>query len=140
MKPARVDHIGIIVDELDPAIERFSALLGVEPTRRDLPETGLEIAVFRAANIRIELLAYSGEADFARKVMGAESGLNHIAVGVDDLEAETSRLSGEGFSPQDGFPRQGAHSEVVFFERDEETGLLFELCGPEPHGEPEGGR
>jgi catechol 2,3-dioxygenase-like lactoylglutathione lyase family enzyme len=38
-----IDHIGIIVRDLEAAIERFSALLGgLAPQRRDLPDVGLQ--------------------------------------------------------------------------------------------------
>lgn len=132
MTPARIDHIGIIVEDLDAAIARFRVLLGTEPVRRDMPDVGLSIAEFRTANVGIELIAYAGEAEFARRVMGEEAGLNHIAVSVADVEAEARRLRPEGLEPQPGFPRAGAHGEVLFFERDPETGLLLEICRPDP--------
>jgi hypothetical protein len=31
---------------------------------------------------------------------------------------------------QDGVPRCGAHGTVAFFQRDQATGLLFEICAP----------
>jgi methylmalonyl-CoA/ethylmalonyl-CoA epimerase len=131
MSAPRIDHIGIIVPDLEAAIERFSALLGgLVPERRDLPDVGLRIAEFHAANIAIELIAYDGEAQLARRVMGSEPGLNHLTVAVDDVDPALGRLGASGFRAQPGFPRAGAHGTVAFFERDEETGMLFEICAP----------
>jgi len=124
-----IDHIGIVVDDLDKAVSRYSALLATAPElRREMTEVGLRVAMFRAANIRIELLQYTGQGSSARTVMGDEPGLNHIAVAADDLAAETARISEEGLVVQPGFPRRGAHGLVTFFERDSMTGVLLELC------------
>src|SRR5262249_8125152 len=127
----RIDHIGIIVADLDAAIERFSALLGIASERRDLPEVGLRIAEFHAENIDIELIAYDGSAILARRVMGNEPGINHMTVCVDGIEAALERLGAAGFRAQLGFPRRGAHGTIAFLERDPVTGLLFELCAPD---------
>lgn len=124
-----IDHIGIVVDDLDKAVRRYSALLGTTPElQREMTDVGLRVAMFRAANIRIELLQYTGQDSFARTVMGGESGLNHVAVAANDLAAETARLAKEGLVVQPGFPRRGAHGQVTFFERDPMTGVLLELC------------
>ena len=132
MSVPRIDHIGIIVPDLEAAIARFGALLGgLAPERRDLPDVGLRIAEFHAANIAIELIAYDGEAQLARRVMGSTPGFNHVTVAVDDVDAAIGRLGAAGFRLQPGFPRAGAHGTVAFFERDQETGMLFEVCAPE---------
>jgi methylmalonyl-CoA/ethylmalonyl-CoA epimerase len=132
MSAPRIDHIGIIVADLEAAIERFGALLGgLVPERRDLPDVGLRIAEFHAVNIAIELIAYDGDAPLARRVMGSTPGLNHVTVAVDDVDAAIGRLGASGFHIQPGFPRAGAHGTVAFFERDEETGMLFEICALE---------
>ncbi|HML07402.1 MAG TPA: VOC family protein [Xanthobacteraceae bacterium] len=128
----RIDHIGIIVPDLEAAVGRLSALLGgLAPQRRDLPELDLHIAEFQTANLAIELIAYSGPAAFARRVMGGEIGLNHITVAVESVDGALERLAQAGFVAQPGFPRRGAHGKVAFFERDRATGLLFEVCAPE---------
>lgn len=129
-----IDHIGIVVDDLDAAIARFSTILGTGPDLlRDMPEVGLQVAVFAATNIRIELLRYTGANGFAEQVMGAAAGLNHIALASDDLDADCAALAAAGLVPQSGFPRQGAHGQVAFFQPDPVTATLFELCAAPDH-------
>jgi methylmalonyl-CoA epimerase len=128
----RVDHIGIIVPHLEPAIAKLSRLLeGLLPQRRDLPEVGLRIAEFQTENLNIELIAYDGEAEFAKKVMGNEKGINHLSLQVEDIDSAIVRVTAAGLRLQEGFPRRGAHGSVAFFERDEATGLLLEICAQE---------
>lgn len=132
MKVPRIDHIGIIVSDLDLAVTKFSLLLeGLAPERRDLPEVGLRIAEFETENLRIELIAYDRGSEFARRVMGSEPGINHISLQVEDINGTIDKLAAAGLRMQDGFPRRGAHGEVAFFERDAATHLLLEICAPE---------
>jgi methylmalonyl-CoA/ethylmalonyl-CoA epimerase len=127
-----IDHIGIIVADLDQAAAKLRPLFG-EPVRiKDMPEVGLRVAEFQAANVTIELLQYAaGDADFAKSVMGERIGLNHISARVGDVDRAITELSAAGFAPMEGFPRQGAHGRVAFFEPDAVTGLLFEVCQPD---------
>ena len=127
-----IDHIGIIVADLDQAAAKLRPLFG-EPVRiKDLPEAGLRVAEFQAANVMIELLQYTaGNSDFARRVMGERVGLNHISARVGDVDRSIAELSAAGYAPMEGFPRQGAHGRVAFFEPDSLTGLLFEVCQPD---------
>jgi methylmalonyl-CoA epimerase len=123
-----IDHIGIIVADLDLAVKKLSPLFGAA-TIKELPDVGLRVAEFQAANnITIELLQYRGEAAFARQVMGERLGLNHLSARVADTDQAVEELQRSGFEPMAGFPRQGAHGRVAFFHPDAVSGLLFEVC------------
>jgi methylmalonyl-CoA epimerase len=130
-----IDHIGIIVADLEQATARLRPLFGEHAAIRELPDAGLRVAEFHAANVVIELLQYTGDAAFARGVMGERLGLNHVSARVDDVDHSISELTAAGFTPMQGFPRQGAHGRVAFFEPDRVTGLLFEVCQPNTTGE-----
>ncbi|MDP6259607.1 MAG: VOC family protein [Rhodospirillales bacterium] len=130
MSRLRIDHLGIIVADLDKAIERFRFLIGGKPAyTKDMPDVGLRIATFEAENISLELIEYVGpESNFAKEVMGNEIGLNHISIGVNDLNKAINEFTEAKFKIMDGFPREGSHGQVAFFRRDNDTGLLFEIC------------
>lgn len=125
-----IDHIGIVVESLEPAILAMGRLLpGAPLTRRSMPEASLEVAEFQAANIVIELLQYTtAQAGLARETMGSETGLNHLSVSVHDLGGALAALAAWGVEPMDGFPRRGAHGQIAFLRRDPRTGVLVELC------------
>jgi methylmalonyl-CoA/ethylmalonyl-CoA epimerase len=131
MSVPTIDHVGILVADLEAAVERLKPLFGAPVHVKEIADAGLRVAEFHAANVTIELLQYTGEAQFARRVMGERLGLNHVSARVDDLENSLAALSAAGFKPMEGFPRQGAHGRVVFFEPDPVSGLLFEICQPE---------
>jgi methylmalonyl-CoA epimerase len=136
MSGPHIDHIGIIVADLDAAVSRLKPLFGECIRMQDLVEVGLRVAEFQAANVTVELLQYTGKNDaFARRVMGERLGLNHLSARVADVERSLAELRAAGLRPIEGFPRQGAHGRVAFFEPDAVSGLLFEICQPEPHAE-----
>lgn len=130
MKAPTVDHIGIIVAALEPAIAAMSLVLpGAPVVRRSLPEVGLEVAEFQAANVIIELLQYTTQGvDLARRTMGGATGLNHLSISVPDLGAALAALAADGVQPMEGFPRRGAHGRIAFMQTDPRTGLRVELC------------
>ena len=130
MTAPTVDHIGIIVAALEPAIAAMSLVLPNAPlVRRSLSEVGLEVAEFQAANVIIELLQYTTqEPGLARRTMGSATGLNHLSISVPDLGATLAALAAHGVEPMEGFPRPGAHGRIAFMHTDPRTGLLVELC------------
>jgi methylmalonyl-CoA/ethylmalonyl-CoA epimerase len=130
MTAPTVDHIGIIVEALEPAIAAMTLVLPNAPlVRRSLPEVGLEVAEFQAANVIIELLQYTTQVDgLARRTMGSATGLNHLSISVPDLDASLAALAADGVKPMEGFPRRGAHGRIAFMHTDPRTGLLVELC------------
>jgi len=133
VKLPRIDHIGIVVDDLEASIASMQRMLrGASLVRRSIPDAGLEVAEFTAANVVVELLKYTDDGDgFGRTVMGSAAGVNHLSLAVDDLDGALAALREEDVVPVDGFPRRGAHGRVAFLPRDAGTGLLFELCEPD---------
>lgn len=133
MSKPYIDHIGIIVADLDTAIDRLRPVFGDDIEIKELPDVGLRVADFRTRNLTIELLQYTGEgggdaSTFARGVMGDRPGLNHVSARVENVEDAVSALGETGFAAMDGFPMQGAHGQVAFFQPDDTTGLLLEVC------------
>ena len=133
MTAPRIDHLGIVVDELEPAIAAMARMLpGAPLRRRSVPDAGLEVAEFHAENLIVELLRYTDRGDgFGRSVMGDVPGVNHLSLSVPDLDAALAQLRADGVEPLPGFPRRGAHGRIAFLPRDGVTGLRFERCQPD---------
>ena len=130
MKTPVVDHIGIVVEDLDKTLLLFKKMFGLKPgMKKEMPDVGLRIAQLNAANIEIELLEYTGvDMSFAKKVMGSGIGLNHFSVRVNDMSDTLNSFEKEGIKVKGGFPRQGAHGKVAFFEPETTAGILMEVC------------
>ncbi len=130
MAGCRVEHIGIIVEDLDRGVELFSNLLGLEAGAvREMAEVGMRVASLQAENIRIELIQYTDGGDgFGRRVMGSATGYNHISIRVDEMDDALRIWTAGGARVMEGFPRPGSHGRVAFFKPDSTEGLLLEVC------------
>ncbi len=125
-----IDHIGVIVENLEEASKSLARFLGIAPDPiKEMPEVGLRLASFKAANITIELIEYlSGENNFGRAAMGNQTGLNHLSVKVDDIGDAIKQKERDGFKLLSGFPVEGASGTVAFFDPDPASGIRMEIC------------
>jgi methylmalonyl-CoA/ethylmalonyl-CoA epimerase len=137
----RVDHIGVVVPDLERATRFYHDVLGC-PVREPIELAGQGIAVVFVsfANTRVELIAPTtamsplGDLledhtvnDFlARK---PEGGMHHICYEVDDLDAVLGRLVAAGARILGtGKPIIGASGKpIVFLDPKNAEGTLIEL-------------
>ena len=127
-----IDHIGIIVEKLENAVVSMEKFLGVSPEPvEEMPNAGIRVAAFKAANIVIELIEYLSEGkSLGRATMGDRPGLNHLSKRVDDIDRAIERLTGDGFNMVPGFPVDGVSGAVAFFTADPANAVLMEICQP----------
>jgi methylmalonyl-CoA/ethylmalonyl-CoA epimerase len=91
---------------------------------------GVTTAFFKTGESKIELLE-SMDADgvIARFIEKKGEGMHHIALQVEDIYAEMSRLKGEGFLFLQDEPKLGADNKLICFLHPKCTnGVLTELC------------
>jgi methylmalonyl-CoA/ethylmalonyl-CoA epimerase len=90
----RIDHIGVVVDNL-PRVSEFLASLGMTLDHGfDLGR--VEAAFYRCGDVTIELLECKRPEERARRLGEAEARLEHIAIEVDDLAATVGELAAKG--------------------------------------------
>ena len=92
----RLDHIGVLVADLDGACTFAREVLGLgEPVAEfRAEEYGLSGAFFDLKTGRLEMFRFDEPGD--RLPPGTQTRIDHIAVEVDDLDAEVERLSKHG--------------------------------------------
>ena len=122
-------HVGIAVERLAPAIERYRAL-GLEVDYEEVvPSAGVRVAFMNAGSLHIELLEPQDPAGaLARFLAKRGEGLHHIAFATRDIRGELVRLEKEGFAVLDREPRPGARGRrVAFLQPRTAHGVLIEL-------------
>ena len=127
-----IHHLGVAVDDLDAAIDRYVVLFGASVEQRELvEEQGVEAASLRVGGSRVELLAPLGpDTPVGRFLAKRGPGMHHVAFAADDVAAELARLKGEGAQLVDETPRRGLYGLQVAFVHPEATGgVLAELVG-----------
>lgn len=99
----RLDHVGIVVEDLEQGKRFLAEILGLEMTNEvSIESAKLKAAYFRCGEVEIELLELGDEAARqARLGAGVKANIEHIAVEVDALESVLAKLaqSGVGTTP-----------------------------------------
>lgn len=133
MRDRPLDHIGIVVADLDRSEAAFAALGFSVRYRERVADQGVDIVGMRAGDATIELVRPVDEdSPLVRFLDGKESRLHHLAYRVDDIATELAALESAGIRLIDRLPRRGAHGNLIAFVHPSATGgTLVELCQPE---------
>lgn len=139
-----VDHVGVLTGQLEKAGKDLEAVGFSRVEQGAAEEYGVACEFFQLtgdpAAFAIELVApLSEEAVVSAKLKADGPGPYHVALEVDDLEAEIERLRASGFLAVDAKPCPGARTgmRVAFMYLGRATGLLIELVQyAEPRRQP----
>lgn len=130
MNVKRVNHLGILVEDLDGAIRSFTKNLGLTLDHVEPYGDELEIAFLPCGETLIELIKpltdKGSNADFLRK---HGPGIQHAAFEVEDLDAALDELRTRGVQPLGAAPIPGAGGmRIAFLDPQAFGGILIELC------------
>lgn len=133
MIDAPIDHVAIVVKDLEATLRLYTQTLGFSEVYREIvADQGIEAVGLRTGDAIIELLRPLDEdSPIARYRGEAQTKLHHTAYRVADIRAELQRLREAGVRLIDEEPRRGAHGNTIAFLHPKSTGgVLIELCQP----------
>jgi methylmalonyl-CoA/ethylmalonyl-CoA epimerase len=112
-----VHHVGIAVDDLETAVERYRRTLGIEPSHRErIEDQGVEEVLFDVGGSAIQLLGALGpETPVGTFLERRGPGVHHVAYGVADVASALERLRAEGVRLVDEAPRRGSRGTTIAF-------------------------
>ena len=122
----RIDHVGIVVADIDSALAVYAETFELELLHREvMAELGLELALVQVGESRVELLARTSE----ESVLGDfQPGMHHVAYRVADIDAALQRLRERDVELIDESPRGGVLDSLIAFVHPHATGgVLTEL-------------
>jgi methylmalonyl-CoA epimerase len=128
----RIDHVAVVVRDLDVALHFYRDLLGIMPSRvLDFPQEGVRIAFLPlggANGSEIELLEpMNPEGSVARFLEQRGGGLHHICLEVPDIDRALEELRAAGAQVLDETPRRTAEGRGIFLHPKGTGGVLLEL-------------
>jgi len=129
-KCMKLDHLGIATKGLDEALKFWADSLGLENVHTETVEDQrVRVAMLPVGESRIELLEpTSDDSPISKFLEKRGSGIHHIAIEVDDIEASLKQLKDKGARLIDESPRIGAENCLVAFVHPSSTGgVLLEL-------------
>ena len=132
-KPLKIDHLGIAVPSLAEAVEAWEALGFRVEAVHDVPSEKVRIAFLPVGESQLELLEPTDPSSVIARFLEKRSGLHHVCVLVEDLEATLAELKARGVQLVDETPRVGADgSRVAFVHPKAAGGVLLELKEERP--------
>jgi methylmalonyl-CoA/ethylmalonyl-CoA epimerase len=135
---ARIDHIGVAVEQIEPALELYRDRFELLETHREVvADQGVEAVLLDVGESHVELLAPLGpQTPVGRFLAKKGPGLHHVAYQVSDIDATLAALSEQGMALIDERPRIGIRgSRVAFMHPAGTGGVLTEIVEPAAAGE-----
>ncbi len=130
---SRIDHIGVAVEEIEPALELYRESFQLTVAHREVvEEQGVEAVLLDVGENHVELLAPLGPDTPVGKFLARQGpGLHHVAYQVSDIEATLQSLKEAGLALIDEHPRTGIRgSRVAFMHPRATAGVLTEIVQP----------
>ena len=128
----KIDHIGMIVNDLDASIKNYTSKLGLEV--KEIEEIEVEgskdrLAFMPVGDTKIELIETSAEKGIAADFLKEHGeGIHHIAIQVEDIDKMFNDLKSQGVAFRwDQVIDRGPGTKIAFFEAKEFNGILIEL-------------
>ncbi|HSB89654.1 MAG TPA: methylmalonyl-CoA epimerase [Anaerolineales bacterium] len=134
----RVDHVAIVVEDIEAALGFWRDGLGLEVTHvEDVPDQESVVAFLPTGDSEVELVKpTSADSGVARFLGRRGPGIHHICFEVGDLEANLQRLQERGIRLINTQPVIGTAGKKIAFIHPESThGVLvelYEMTGQEP--------
>jgi methylmalonyl-CoA/ethylmalonyl-CoA epimerase len=130
---ARIDHLGVAVEDLEAAIALYAATYDMTLVHREVvEEQGVEAVLLDVGENHVELLAPLGpETPVGKFLAKRGSGLHHVAYQVADIDSALATLKDRGVALIDEAPRTGIRNSRVAFAHPRSTGgVLTEIVQP----------
>lgn len=125
-----IDHVAIVVNDMDAALGFWQRALGLELQRiESLPAEAVDVAFLQTENAHVELLLPTHEdSGIARYLATRGAGMHHICLAVADIEAAMQRLAEAGIELINERPRQREDgTRYAFVHPKSSGGVLVEL-------------
>ena len=128
----RIDHIAIVVQDMDAALKVYRDALGLSLTRvEDVPVEGVKVAFLPLpeGNSEIELVQpTTDDSGIARYLAKRGEGIHHICLEVDDIQSAMAEMAAHGLQVLEEKPRRGSQGQkYVFIHPKTAHGVLIEL-------------
>ena len=126
----RIDHVGIVVKDLDVAVKLYRNLLGASVTFEE--NVGWRSAIIKTDAGKLELMqSTDASGPLGKFTVERGEGLHHLALEVDDVQAYLDRAAGLGLRLIDKRPRKGSEDKLIAFIHPKSVnGVLLEFNMP----------
>ncbi|GCE27008.1 methylmalonyl-CoA epimerase [Dictyobacter alpinus] len=130
--PRRIDHVAIIVHNLEQALTFYRDTLGITPSEiKEVPTEQVRIAFLPMGGpegSQLELIEPTpSNASLTKFLTKRGEGLHHLCLQVDDIDSALNDLKAKGAAVLDEQPRMAAEGRAIFLHPKSSNGVLLEL-------------
>lgn len=130
---AKINHIAVLVANLDEAMGLFNKVWGIEPHDIvTLEHQGIRTAAYKFDNLTVELMEPTSPDSVVGKSLEKRGpAIHHMAVEVEDINGKMQELKSCGLQFTTEEPSKGLHDSTICFLHPKSTyGILTELVEP----------
>jgi len=130
--PRRIDHVAIIVRNIEQALVFYRDTLGITPSEiKEVPTEQVRIAFLPMGGpggSELELIKpITPNSSLTRFLEKRGEGLHHICLEVADIDAALAEMQEKGVPVLDKQPRIAASGRAIFLHPKGTNGVLLEL-------------
>jgi methylmalonyl-CoA epimerase len=130
--PKRIDHVAIIVHNIEQALAFYQDTLGIRPGEiKEVPTEQVRIAFLPLGGhggSEIELIEPTApDSSLSRFLEKRGEGLHHICLEVENIDATLAEMQEKGVPVLDKQPRIAAGGRAIFIHPKGTNGVLLEL-------------
>jgi len=134
--PRRIDHVAIIVRDIEQALTFYRDTLGIVPSEiKEVPSEQVRIAFLPMGGpggSEIELIEPTTAGSSLTKYLEKRGeGLHHICLEVDNIDTALQEMKDKGAAVLDEQPRVAAEGRAIFLHPKGTNGVLLELIEKE---------
>lgn len=135
--PKRIDHVAIIVHNIEQALAFYQDTLGIRPSEiKEVPTEQVRIAFLPLGGpggSEIELVEpITPDSSLSRFLEKRGQGLHHICLEVENIDAALAEMREKGVPVLDKQPRIAAGGRAIFIHPKGTNGVLLELLEKSP--------
>jgi len=143
MKVEKMNHVGVVVKDIEKAVSFYKDVFGATSTaikkREDL---GVSVALVFVGDSELEMFAplerwaAGSLGETMQEFLNTRGeGMHHLAFTMDDIEAALGDVRKRGLVLLGKAPRDGMHGKIAFISEDSACGIRIELCELWPDGQ-----
>jgi methylmalonyl-CoA/ethylmalonyl-CoA epimerase len=126
----KIDHLALLVDDMDAALDFWHSALGLEPSQvSEIPAEQSQIAFLPAGDSLIELVRPTSEDSGLKRYLEKRGpGMHHVCLQVDDIVGLLAHLKEKGVQLINEEPRLGEDGRKYAFVHPKSAfGVMIEL-------------
>jgi methylmalonyl-CoA/ethylmalonyl-CoA epimerase len=126
----RIDHIAVLVDDMETTLRFWRDALGMQVTGvQDVPVEAAQIAFIPTGGSEIELVRpTTDDSGLAKYLQKRGPGMHHVCLEVDDITAMLAQLKEHGVQMINEEPRLGPDGrKYAFIHPKSANGVMVEL-------------